>query len=176
LRYDLKGSTYGRQTIKNKNGIIADRTLSLKDLDFRDRKDIFKVGYENRTRILEILRQDAQFFADNNIIDYSLLVGVHNRSEHPSTFMSRRNSLGENQMQFDAAGTPVEDTQSALNTLNAFEIDSEGIFEENQRFYQQHEGGLMSSDEQHIYFMGVIDIFTGYTISKKFEHFGKSIY
>ena len=48
--------------------------------------------------------------------------------------------------------------------------------EENVRFYQQFEGGLLSSDKEHIYFMGVIDIFTGYTIGKKFEHFGKSIY
>lgn len=95
LRYDLKGSTYGRQTIKDKNGIMVDRTVSLKDLDFLAKKDVFKVGSENRAKILEILRQDAQFFADNNIIDYSLLVGVHNKAEHPSTFMSRRNSLGD---------------------------------------------------------------------------------
>ena len=152
-----------------------DRTVSLKDLDFLNKKDVFKVGHENRTRILEILRQDAQFFAENNIIDYSLLVGVHNRSEHPSTFMSRRNSLGDQQMQFDAAGTPVDDDQSALNTLNAFDISTDN-FEENTRFYQQHDGVLLSSDDQHIYFIGVIDIFTGYTIGKKFEHFGKSIY
>ena len=78
-------------------------------------------------------------------------------------------------MQFDAAGTPVEDDQSALNTLNALDM-SVDCFEENMRFYQQFEGGLLSSDKEHIYFMGVIDIFTGYTIGKKFEHFGKSIY
>ena len=59
LRYDLKGSTYGRQTIKDKSGIMVDRTVSLKDLDFLNKKDVFKVGHENRTRILEILKQDA---------------------------------------------------------------------------------------------------------------------
>ena len=74
---------------------MVDRTISLKDNDFLDKKEVFKVGHENRQKILEILRQDAQFFADNNIIDYSLLVGVHNKSENPSTFMSRRNSLGD---------------------------------------------------------------------------------
>ena len=36
VRYDLKGSTYGRRTIKDKSGIIADRTISLKDNDFTD--------------------------------------------------------------------------------------------------------------------------------------------
>ena len=93
LRYDLKGSTYGRQTIKDKAGIKADRTVALKDLDFLNKKDVFKVGHENKQRIAHILRLDAQFFAENNIIDYSLLVGVHNRSEHPSTFLSRRDSM-----------------------------------------------------------------------------------
>ena len=93
LRYDLKGSTYGRQTIRDKAGIKADRTVALKDLDFLNKKDVFKVGHENKQRIAHILRLDAQFFAENNIIDYSLLVGVHNRSEHPSTFLSRRDSM-----------------------------------------------------------------------------------
>ena len=72
--------------------------MALKDLDFLNKKDIFKVGHENKQRIIEILRMDSQFFAQNNIIDYSLLVGIHNRSEHPSTFMSRQDSLEDNQM------------------------------------------------------------------------------
>jgi hypothetical protein len=37
----------------------------------------------NKKRIMEIIKKDSAFFAANNIIDYSLLVGVHNRSEHP---------------------------------------------------------------------------------------------
>lgn len=94
LRYDLKGSTWGRQTIRDKDGgVKADRNVALKDLDFLNKKDSFKVGHDNKQRIMQILRQDAQFFAENNIIDYSLLVGIHNRSEHPSTFLSRRDSM-----------------------------------------------------------------------------------
>ena len=38
-----------------------------------------------------------------------------------------------------------------------------------------HEGGLLSSDKQHIYYMGVIDIFTCYNARKKFEHLYRSI-
>ena len=48
LRYDLKGSTYGRQTIKDKSGVMVDRTVALKDLDFLNRKEFFKVGHENK--------------------------------------------------------------------------------------------------------------------------------
>lgn len=72
---------------------MIDRTIALKDVDFLSKKEVFKVGPENKQRIMEILRLDAQFFAENNIIDYSLLVGIHNMSEHPSTFLSRRGSM-----------------------------------------------------------------------------------
>ena len=55
----MKGSTYGRQTIKDKQGFKIDRTVALKDLDFLNKKDIFKVGHENKQRIIEILRMDS---------------------------------------------------------------------------------------------------------------------
>ena len=55
----MKGSTYGRQTIKDKTGTIGDRTIALKDLDFLNKKDRIKVGHETKQRIMEILRMDA---------------------------------------------------------------------------------------------------------------------
>ena len=134
LRYDLKGSTFGRQTIKDKQGFIVDRTVALKDRDFLNKNDIIKVGHENKQRIMQILRLDAQFFAENNIIDYSLLIGVHNRSEHPSTFLSRRDSMenlyqAQQQLQPHEAGTPAEDA-SPLNTLNAYDLWSKSDLEQ----------------------------------------------
>jgi|688.fasta_scaffold492704_2 1-phosphatidylinositol-4-phosphate 5-kinase len=83
LRYDLKGSTYGRNTITDKGGVMVDRTIALKDCDFLDKHDSIKVGKESRERILDITKKDSDFFRDNNIIDYSMLIGVTNRSEHP---------------------------------------------------------------------------------------------
>jgi len=55
LRYDLKGSTYGRRTIPKQTGIKVDRTVALKDCDFIDKKEVFKVGEYNKNRILEII-------------------------------------------------------------------------------------------------------------------------
>lgn len=54
-RYDLKGSTFGRRTIK-KDGPKPDRTVALKDLDFLEREDVFRVGKENYKRIIDIIR------------------------------------------------------------------------------------------------------------------------
>jgi len=61
LRYDLKGSTYGRRTI-GKSGIQTDRTIALKDLDFINKKDQFKVGLQNKKRLLDIIKLDCEFF------------------------------------------------------------------------------------------------------------------
>ena len=85
------------------------------------------------------------------------------------------NLYAQQQLQPHEAGTPAEDA-SPLNTLNAHDMWSSGELEQYQRFYQQFEGGILSSDKQHIYFLGVIDIFTNYNATKKLEHFGKSIY
>ena len=48
-------------------------------------------------------------------------------------------------------------------------------YQMNQKFYEKDKGGLASIDGQKIYFMGVIDILTGYNAKKKAEHFIKSI-
>ena len=47
--------------------------------------------------------------------------------------------------------------------------------EQRKKFYEQNLGGLKSIDSSKVYFMGIIDIFTGYNAKKKVEHFLKSI-
>ena len=82
----MKGSLYGRRTIDPTLGYNADRTIALKDQDFLDKKEKIKIGHANKRRIMQIIEKDSAFFNQENIIDYSLLVGVHNRSEHPQDF------------------------------------------------------------------------------------------
>ncbi|KAL0490576.1 hypothetical protein AKO1_009576 [Acrasis kona] len=67
--YDLKGSTHGRT---NPSGIGV-----LKDLDWLDNKSKIKIKNEDRTRLLMQIEKDVKFLELNNIIDYSLLVGIH---------------------------------------------------------------------------------------------------
>ena len=57
-------------------------------------------------------------------------------------------------------------------TLNAWDRQSTmSLYENTKQFYEVYEGGLLSSDKQHIYFFGVIDIFTAFGMKKKFEYF-----
>ena len=67
---------------------------------------------EHIKQILEILQKDADFFARNEIIDYSLLVGINNKSEHLNSFYSQENS------QLDAMNDRSDQSPMTLNTQN----------------------------------------------------------
>ena len=71
--YDLKGSLIGRcATVKEKEsgGVLKDMDLGERKLHFGNKKTAFMIQ----------LQKDAKFLASLNIMDYSLLVGIHDRS------------------------------------------------------------------------------------------------
>jgi 1-phosphatidylinositol-4-phosphate 5-kinase len=75
-RFDLKGSWVGRSS---GNAPSLDTTIALRDNDFVERKEVINVGSSAKQVICDQLRKDADFFASRNIIDYSLLLGIHDR-------------------------------------------------------------------------------------------------
>lgn len=72
-RYDLKGSTYGRCTNKDK----ITETTTLKDLDLTYD---FHMDCSLREALFEQLSLDCKFLESQEIIDYSLLLGLHFRA------------------------------------------------------------------------------------------------
>jgi len=83
VRYDLKGSTYGRVAREVEK---AQPVPVLKDVDFfegckfpdgRTLPPFFLHLGEKRDRLVKQLANDAAFLRSCNIIDYSLLLGVH---------------------------------------------------------------------------------------------------
>lgn len=82
-RYDLKGSTLGRKALKSAQDFRDPQRnvkIALKDIDF-----IENIGHihllDNKNDLIDILRHDSVLFAENSIIDYSLLVGEIVNSE-----------------------------------------------------------------------------------------------
>jgi len=76
-RYDLKGSTVGRTTDEEN----ARRSrIVLKDLNFNRQ---LKLGDERRKVFLDQVEKDTNFLEQFEIIDYSLIVGVHYLSDPP---------------------------------------------------------------------------------------------
>ena len=86
-RFDLKGSTVGRRTLRegsNKyHDPLRDKTEVLKDLDWMENVKVLNIiqNEDQKHKLEDILARDAQFFEETNIIDYSLLLGVVKNKE-----------------------------------------------------------------------------------------------
>jgi Ca2+-binding EF-hand superfamily protein len=73
-QFDLKGSTYDRVTDPD------DRMVTRKDLDFVNAGVKISLGPEGKAEFLEQLGKDCEFLMRLNVIDYSLLLGIHRLS------------------------------------------------------------------------------------------------
>ena len=74
--YDLKGSTFGR--LYPEERARENPRAVLKDLNWIDRGKELELGPEKRALLMEQLRRDAEFLKELHVMDYSLLVGIHN--------------------------------------------------------------------------------------------------
>ncbi|KAG5641740.1 hypothetical protein DXG03_004312, partial [Asterophora parasitica] len=88
--YDLKGSTVGREYPEDK--AQENPRAVLKDLNWINRGRSLELGPEKRALLAEQLRRDAEFLKMINVMDYSLLVGIHNM-QRGNRDNVRRNTL-----------------------------------------------------------------------------------
>ncbi|KAI0000132.1 hypothetical protein BJV74DRAFT_821764 [Russula compacta] len=88
--YDLKGSTVGR--LYPEERARENPRAVLKDLNWIDRGKELALGPEKRALLMEQLRRDAEFLKELRVMDYSLLVGIHNM-QRGNRDNVRRNTL-----------------------------------------------------------------------------------
>ncbi|KAL3620863.1 Phosphatidylinositol 4-phosphate 5-kinase 8 [Castilleja foliolosa] len=95
-RYDLKGSSQGRFTNKDE----IDESTTLKDLDLTYEFHMDKLLHKSLFRQLSL---DSAFLESQQIIDYSLLLGLHFRApEHLRSFLDQDSHKSENNDAVDA--------------------------------------------------------------------------
>ncbi|MGH0186173.1 UNVERIFIED_CONTAM: hypothetical protein FKN15_020538, partial [Acipenser sinensis] len=73
-KYDLKGSTVSREASDKEK---AKELPTFKDNDFLNEGQKLHIGDDNKKYFLEKLKRDVEFLAQLKIMDYSLLVGLH---------------------------------------------------------------------------------------------------
>ncbi|CAM9478500.1 unnamed protein product [Ectocarpus sp. 6 AP-2014] len=79
-KYDLKGSKVHR-TAKEGEKVLKDNNL-------REAKTKFRLGSQ-RDAFLKVVRSDAEFLRDVNVMDYSMFVSVHDASRPPERTLQR---------------------------------------------------------------------------------------
>ncbi|KAL2904552.1 Phosphatidylinositol 4-phosphate 5-kinase 8 [Bienertia sinuspersici] len=101
-RYDLKGSSHGRWTSKEK----INQNATLKDLDLSYE---FYMDRSLRDALFEQIELDCMFLQSQHIIDYSLLLGLHFRApEHLKSLLDLPDSSHE------AENKPATDDATAV--------------------------------------------------------------
>lgn len=181
-RYDLKGSWVGRKTPPEN---FNDRSVALKDVDFKDANETIRVGDERRARLIAQIEQDSGFLRDNNIIDYSLLLGISDLGANsiPPGNCTAGDDTGS-ETASERAATDVmghvasERLTSAGNTFSPLVSPQSTHLQlelSEDPMHRRDLGGLLSSDKKSLYFVGIIDILTPYDSVKRLEHVFKAI-
>ncbi|CAK7916141.1 phosphatidylinositol 4-phosphate 5-kinase Mss4p [[Candida] anglica] len=175
VKYDLKGSTWGRITqIPPNESDLSQYTL--KDLNWLERHDTIKFGPAKRKLFFDQLESDVKLLKKINVMDYSLLLGVHDVKRGNSEEMAQRLSV------FDPKSTNKVD----LISTNPRDIDRINDLPTNvfpgrsQYVFYGHDGGIRSTAEDdtpmnEIYYLGIIDCLTNYSVKKKLETFWRSL-
>jgi len=172
--YDLKGSTVGR--LYPEERARENPRAVLKDLNWIDRGKELELGPEKRALLAEQLRRDTEFLKELHVMDYSLLVGIHNM-QRGNRDNVRRNTLrvfsppdvhvppqphAHGQLHRRRAGTAATAEQPHVvrravhrNANANLRSVCEGILPEEdtgdrqQFLFSQDEGGLRATDEQN---------------------------
>ncbi|SJM83512.1 related to Probable phosphatidylinositol 4-phosphate 5-kinase MSS4 [Zygosaccharomyces bailii] len=172
--YDLKGSTWGRLTkVDPQLAHDENYTPVLKDLNFLEREERIKFGPLKKKKFLEQLRKDALFLAKLNTMDYSLLLGIHDMSK----------SKDEELATGETASLDGTHALAPSTTLGATSMDTPTAIRNGRvipHYFKQFEGGIRSSDAFNndtnlVYYIGIIDCLTNYSIVKKLETFWRGL-
>ncbi|KAK2195409.1 bifunctional Phosphatidylinositol-4-phosphate 5-kinase [Babesia duncani] len=82
LRFDIKGSWVGRKLPESER---QDHTVALKDVDLDEYGESFDLG-TRASGFYEAIKCDVAFLQESQILDYSLLLGIHNIQQTDSAY------------------------------------------------------------------------------------------
>uniref|UniRef100_A0A0K8TLL4 Putative phosphatidylinositol-4-phosphate 5-kinase n=1 Tax=Tabanus bromius TaxID=304241 RepID=A0A0K8TLL4_TABBR len=203
LKYDLKGSTYKRKASKIERGKSSP---TYKDLDFMEHhpNGIF-LEADTYNALIKTIQRDCTVLESFKIMDYSLLVGVHNldlafkekqeekkgRARSPRQDESDLSDAPESE-QFTNNEREREESNRGATALNrsrsinrqrlvAHSTAMESIQAESEPIDEEEDvppGGIPARSEKGerlLLFIGIIDILQSYRLKKKLEHTFKSM-
>lgn len=157
--YDLKGSTHGRKASEYE---LSKKKPTLKDMDFRDRHNIgIRLTPETYNKLVNTMRRDCLVLESFKIMDYSLLVGVHNTVRDTNSRVDKQHDSGQDGGEREAASAPprvlvVSGRVGAhASLLNGEYIRLSPIGSDTRYSFKKHEGEergvLIFYDPKHEY-------------------------
>ncbi|XP_043481406.1 phosphatidylinositol 4-phosphate 5-kinase type-1 alpha isoform X6 [Leptopilina heterotoma] len=199
-KYDLKGSTYKRKASRSER---AKSSPTYKDLDFMEHhaEGIF-LEADTYSALVKTIQRDCRVLESFKIMDYSLLVGIHNldqaareKVEEQRLSASAEEDAGEyvcdsggflqaeRRDRDDRTGAAALNRSRSINRqrLVAHSTAMESIQAESEPIDEEDDvppGGIPARNargERLLLFVGIIDILQSYRLKKKLEHTWKSM-
>ncbi|XP_075677780.1 phosphatidylinositol 4-phosphate 5-kinase type-1 alpha-like isoform X5 [Dermatophagoides pteronyssinus] len=192
-KYDLKGSTYKRKANKYER---QKTSPTYKDLDFIDHHpEGIYLEVDTYNALIKTMQRDCRVLESFKIMDYSLLVGVHNLDQSAKEKEERYRAQAE-QAALELCKNSdtnqldnINQKQSCLvrqkstnkQRIAAFSTALESIQAEIDPIDQEEDippGGIParnSQGERLLLYVGIIDILQSYRLRKKLEHTWKSV-
>ncbi|XP_012349600.1 phosphatidylinositol 4-phosphate 5-kinase type-1 beta isoform X10 [Apis florea] len=197
-KYDLKGSTYKRKASKLER---SKNSPTYKDLDFMEHhpEGIF-LEADTYNALVKTIQRDCRVLESFKIMDYSLLVGIHNldqaareKTQEQRLLTSAEEEVGEvggesagfiQAERDDRVGASALNRSRSINrqrlvahstAMESIQAESEPIDEEDD---VPSPGGIPARNargERLLLFLGIIDILQSYRLKKKLEHTWKSM-
>ncbi|KAG1931057.1 phosphatidylinositol 5-phosphate 4-kinase type-2 gamma [Pimephales promelas] len=177
-KYDLKGSLVSREASDKEK---VKELPTFKDVDFRNNMQRVYISEEEKEKLLDKLNRDVEFLVRLKIMDYSLLLGIHEvgRAEQEDEVEIKKDSLSEEE----------EDSENdlCLTTVGSFGSSPEGIAGYMSSYKPLGPGefdpyvdvyaieSAVGAPHREVYFMGLIDILTQYDTKKKAAHAAKTV-
>ncbi|XP_029970985.1 phosphatidylinositol 4-phosphate 5-kinase type-1 gamma-like isoform X4 [Salarias fasciatus] len=168
LKFDLKGSTYKRRASKKER---EKSKPTFKDLDFlSDVPEGLILDQDTYNAVVKTLQRDCLVLESFKIMDYSLLLGVHNKTQADR----------EQQAQGSPAAGGDEKKPAGQRALysTAMESIQGGSTCRDTLDQDDTMGGIPARSgkgERLLLFIGIIDILQSYRLIKKLEHSWKSL-
>ncbi|XP_073704724.1 phosphatidylinositol-4-phosphate 5-kinase, type I, gamma b [Garra rufa] len=167
LKFDLKGSTYKRRASKKER---EKSRPTFKDLDFmQEVQDGLLLDVDTYNALVKTLQRDCLVLESFKIMDYSLLLGVHNldQAERDQQMEGSQGSSDEKRPAAQRAlySTAMESIQGGAACGGSIDTDDTM-------------GGIPAVNgkgERLLLFVGLIDILQSYRLIKKLEHTWKAL-
>ncbi|CAJ1083348.1 phosphatidylinositol 4-phosphate 5-kinase type-1 alpha-like isoform X2 [Xyrichtys novacula] len=168
LKYDLKGSTYKRRaSAKERDKAVP----TYKDLDFmQDSQEGLLMEGDKYSAVCKTIQRDCLLLQSFKIMDYSLLVGIHNldqacREQVSEEAVAAAADQRRPQGQKSLYSTAIEAIQAEAGSMGSTETEDQT-------------GGIPARNakgERLLVYMGIIDILQSYRLVKKLEHSWKAL-
>lgn len=168
LKFDLKGSTYKRRaSAKERDKAVP----TYKDLDFmQDMHEGLLLEGDKYNAVCKTIQRDCLLLQSFKIMDYSLLVGVHNINQACREQVSQEPLAGavdqrRPQGQKSLYSTAIEAIQAEAGSMGTLDTGDKtgGIPAQN------------SKGERLLVYIGIIDILQSYRLVKRLEHSWKAL-